>query len=136
MVLRMSDKDAKKAGLKAKKPRKRKEKDVEYQGDPWMEAMCRHHGLPYPDTEYRFHPTRKWRFDWLFGGVVALEKEGAVWTGGRHTRGGGFIDDMEKYNEAQILGYIVIRATPKQIKDGDIFPVIKRALGLDEPELP
>ena len=41
--------------------------------------------------EYLFHPTRKWRFDYAIPDhKIALEVEGGVWTGGRHTRPQGF----------------------------------------------
>lgn len=88
-------------------------------------------GLPAPLTEYKFHPTRKWRFDYYWPKEkVALEVEGAVWVQGRHTRGSGFIKDMEKYNEAAAMGIRVLRCTPQQLKKGEILPVLKRALGL------
>ena len=67
--------------------------------------------------EYKFHPTRKWRFD--FANIekhIAVEVEGGVWIRGRHTRGQGYIADMEKYNEAALLGWRVIRATPQQVR--------------------
>ena len=52
-------------------------------------------------VEYRFHPTRKWRFDAAFPSEkVAVEIEGGVWKYGRHNRASGFLNDMEKYNEA------------------------------------
>jgi hypothetical protein len=41
-----------------------------------------------------------------------------VWTRGRHTRGAGFIKDIEKYNAAAIAGYRVLRCTPKQFESG------------------
>lgn len=92
--------------------------------------MCRAFGLPTPTPEHRFHPTRKWRFDWYFGGPrkIALEVEGAVWTGGRHTRGKGFLGDVEKYNEAAILGFTILRCTPGQVKSGEAFTIVKRAM--------
>jgi len=58
--------------------------------------------------EVKFHPTRKWRFDFVVEGDIAIEIDGGVW-GGRHTRGGGFIKDMEKLNNATLLGYRVLR---------------------------
>jgi len=41
--------------------------------------------------------------------MIAVEIEGGVWTGGRHTRGAGFRQDMEKYNEATAMGWRVFR---------------------------
>jgi hypothetical protein len=80
-------------------------------------AACKRADLPLPVKEHKFHPDRKWRFDYYFsrGGVkVALEIEGGVWTNGRHTRGKGFIKDMEKYNAAQALGIYVVRCIPSE----------------------
>lgn len=74
--------------------------------------------LPDPVMEYVFHETRKWRFDFAWPDLkVALEVEGGTWSNGRHTRGKGFADDCEKYAEACIDGWQVIRATGDQIKD-------------------
>lgn len=80
-------------------------------------------GLPEPEREFIFHPTRKWRFDFAWPEMLlAGEVEGGVWSGGRHTRGQGFIDDCEKYNEAASLGWTVLRFPAIVITDG-------RALG-------
>lgn len=66
--------------------------------------------------EHKWHPTRRWRFDFAHPGAkVAIEIEGGQWTGGRHTRGGGYQGDCEKYNEAQIHGWVVFRLTGSQI---------------------
>ena len=70
-------------------------------------------GLPEPVAEYRFHPERRWRFDyaWPELGAVAVELEGGTWVQGRHTRGGGFEKDCIKYNAAVLLGWRVLRFT-------------------------
>jgi len=69
-------------------------------------------------SEYKFCDTRKWRADYCHPDKkIIIEIEGAVWVQGRHTRGSGYIKDMEKYNEAQKLGYIVLRYTPQQISN-------------------
>lgn len=71
--------------------------------------------------EYQFDFLRKWRAD-LFGNHYGLrclfEIDGGAWTRGRHTRGKGFIADMEKLNVAQMLGYRVLRFTPEQVLSG------------------
>ena len=66
--------------------------------------------------EYRFAPPRKWRFDFAWkADKVAVELEGGTWSGGRHTRGAGFEDDCEKYNEATRLGWRVLRFTSSML---------------------
>lgn len=69
--------------------------------------------------EYKFHPTRKWRFD--FADVdrkIAVECEGGVFSYGGHVRGKGYMNDTEKYNQAQIFGWKVLRyCTTKQIDE-------------------
>ncbi len=66
-----------------------------------------------PTAEHRFHAQRKWRFDYAFVAErVALEVEGGVYSGGRHTRPAGFLGDMAKHNEAAVDGWLVLRCTP------------------------
>lgn len=74
----------------------------------WRALTCG----PEPEQEYRFHPTRRWRFDFAWVDArVAVECEGGTWTRGRHTRGGGFEKDCEKYNSATAMGWRVFRVT-------------------------
>lgn len=81
-----------------------------------FERLLRSVGLPAPVREHRFHPVRRWRFDYAWiEHKVALEVEGGVWTGGRHTRGAGFTNDLEKYSEAAIMGWCVLRVTPRDL---------------------
>jgi hypothetical protein len=94
---------------------------------PMVRGLCRLSGLPDPTPEYRFHPTRKWRFDFAWIDVrVALEVDGGIWTQGRHSRGTGMLGDHEKLNEAACLGWRVLRTTPSGLKA--IVPVLLRAL--------
>jgi hypothetical protein len=82
-------------------------------------ALLKKEGL-VPVMEHKFHPTRKWRFDYAFPeSMVAVEVEGGVWTGGRHTSGAGFLKDMEKYNTALLHGWRVYRVTPKTLTSRD-----------------
>lgn len=93
--------------------------------------LCEVSGLPDPVPEYRFHPTRKWRIDYLFeanGRRVALEVEGGVWTGGRHTTGKGFMGDMEKYNAISTAGIVLLRTTPDRLMTAETIELVKQAL--------
>ena len=106
-----------------------KSKRTKYSGDPLFDRLCLLHGLPVPVHQYDgWHPERKYAFDYLFNGYVAVEKVGGVWIRGHHSRGQSQIDDMARRNDAQILGYIVLEFTPQQFDDGSAFAVIKRAL--------
>ena len=86
-------------------------------------------GLPEPETEYRFHPTRKWRWDLAWREYrVALERQGSTWTGGRHTRGKGYRSDCFKLAEGQLAGWLVLYATADMLRDGSAFDLVERAL--------
>lgn len=86
-------------------------------------------GLPEPVEEHRFHPVRRWRFDYAWPNKkVALEVEGGTWSGGRHTRGSGFEGDCLKYSEAAIMGWKVIRCTTKMMRECIYLDLVKRAL--------
>ena len=74
---------------------------------------------PPLEREYRFHPTRKWRADFAHLPTCTLiEIEGGIFMrkGGRHNRGGGYAKDAEKYLEAAIHGWTVLRLTEKQLE--------------------
>ena len=93
----------------------RTKKDAE---EAFLEQV-REAGLPEPEREYRFHPTRKWRFDFAWPEIkVAVEIEGSVWARGRHTRGSGYLGDIEKYNEATALGWRVYRVPAHDVESG------------------
>jgi very-short-patch-repair endonuclease len=63
---------------------------------------------PLPESEYRFHPTRRWRFDFAWPAQrVAVEVDGGQWRagGGRHNTD----QDREKLNTAAAMGWRVLR---------------------------
>lgn len=86
--------------------------------------------------EFKFHPVRKWRFDYAIPEhKIALEVEGGVWTGGRHTSSVGFMKDMEKYNTATLMGWRVFRTTPDELYRLKTLNLLKTAiLGVFDPE--
>lgn len=72
-----------------------------------------------PTPEHRFHPTRRFRFDyaWPDDGVrVAVEIDGGGFVGGRHNRPLGMEKDHEKMNLAVRMGWKVLRFTPRMLK--------------------
>ena len=85
--------------------------------------------LPPPLREFRFHPQRRWRFDFAWPAAkLAVEVEGGVYSGGRHTRGKGFENDCEKQNSAVLRGWRVLRFTGPQVKSAYALAVIESAL--------
>jgi len=84
-------------------------------------------GLEY-QREYKFHPQRHWRFDYaLIEKGIAIEYEGIYGKDkSRHTNVRGYAEDCRKYNEAQLLGWAVIRITNDMLKDGTCTKLIER----------
>lgn len=82
--------------------------------------------------EYRFHPTRMWRFDYaiLEPHKISIEVEGGIWgaAGSRHTHPAGFKADIEKYNQATLLGWRVFRALPEQIIKTALLDLLQEAI--------
>lgn len=84
--------------------------------------------IPF-EQEWKFHPTRRWRFDFaLPDKMLAIEVEGGVYSFGRHNRPQGYIQDMQKYNEASQLGWKVLRFTPQQVKSGYAINEVIKAI--------
>ena len=95
--------------------------------------IAAHFGVPPAETEFRFAPPRRWRFDYAFPAYkIALEVEGGIFIRGRHSRGAGMLKDMEKYSEAAVLGWCVIRVQPSALFAPSTFELIKRAIQLRE----
>lgn len=94
-----------------------------------MDGQLLQAGLPRPVRELRFHEAREWRFDFAWPtSMVALEIEGGQWVRGRHTRGAGYEGDCQKYSEAAIAGWLVVRATGDMVRDGRAVALVERAL--------
>ena len=75
------------------------------------------------EREYRFHPTRRWRFDFANPDLkIAVEIEGM---GGRHQTAKGFRLDIEKYDEAARLGWFLYRCTAQMVKSGRALETIE-----------
>ena len=91
-----------------------------------MAAILDSFGLSY-QREYRFHPARRWRFDFALPELkLAIECDGGGWSNGRHTRGKGFIEDCKKLSEAALLGWRVIRVTTVDLDDNSAWDYARR----------
>ena len=108
--------------------KKAKTEKTESAGEQLMALHLRAENIAFV-TEFKFCDSRRWRSDFhLTSTKVLIEVEGGTWTGGRHTRGKGYQDDCEKYSWAAANGWIVLRNTTGQIKNGMALENIKTAL--------
>lgn len=87
------------------------------------------YGLPNYKTQYKFHPDRKWLFDFAWiDKQVAVEIDGET----SHARYHQTRKDAEKRNAAKLAGWMVLVFTGEMIKqdpDGCIDQ-LKKALGI------
>lgn len=86
-------------------------------------------GGPKLTREYRFHESRKWRFDFAIPEIrYAFEVEGGTFAQGGHSRGAGYGKDCEKYNAAALAGWSVFRFDTKMVRQtAHLEPIIKSA---------
>jgi hypothetical protein len=90
-------------------------------------AWFKEHGLNAV-PEYQFAPPRKWRFDFAFENRVALEVQGGIFSGGRHTRGAALLKEMEKLNTAAKMGWRVLYCIPQNLCFMETVDMVKEAL--------
>jgi hypothetical protein len=97
-----------------------------------VETRIKQLGLPEPVAEFNFkglNGKRRFRFDFAWPSEgIALEIEGGSFNRGRHTRGVGFHNDCEKYNEAVLCGWRIIRADSSMVHDDSWIPFVELAL--------
>jgi very-short-patch-repair endonuclease len=97
-------------------------------GEEAFALHCRFENLE-PEREFRFCPTRRFRFDFAFPKQkLAVEIEGGIWTAGRHTRGSGYAHDLDKYNAAARLGWTVLRYTTQMVESGQAINEVLEVL--------
>ena len=87
--------------------------------------------LPEPERELKFHPVRKWRFDFAWPAYrVAVEVDGGIFSGGRHSTGPGLAADHEKRNAAIELGWRVLVFTSKDLTGARVITTIQQVANL------
>ena len=114
--------------LKKQIARAKRERDAEKTARA-IADYCAAHGLPAPVRELVFCGHRDWRFDYAWPDAkVALELEGGTFSGGRHSTGPGMRADMEKYNEAALRGWCVLRCETRQARSMKILGIVWLAI--------
>lgn len=94
------------------KKRSKAEKELE---DLWKKNT----DIPL-ESEYGFHLTRKWRFDFAIPDIkLAIEVDGF----GRHTSMKGFCADLVKMNNAVKLGWSILRYPASLVKEAPQYVV-------------
>lgn len=80
---------------------------------------------PLLTPEHKFHPKRKWRFDYAhLRAKIAIELDGGIFSNGRHNRASGFLKDCEKLNAAAAEGFRVFRLATGMVTPENIAPII------------
>lgn len=106
-------------------------------GDSYLEEVfdkgCFRYGIFGSVREYRLVPDRQWRFDRAWPKLrVAVEIQGGTYGGpdlSYHTAGKRYQNDCQKYNRAQMEGWIVLLADREMAGDYEfIVGVLKKTL--------
>ena len=119
----MTPAEAKKLAAKAKRERFENLFAIQLQGA----------GLPAYVRQYRFAQSlgRQWSSDFAWPTLKLLcEVDGGVWRqgGGAHSHPTNIVRDMEKQNDAALLGFLVLRFTTDQIKNGQALTFLARVM--------
>lgn len=92
-------------------------------------AALTYEKLPAPQPEFYFAKPRKWRFDYAWPEQrVALEVQGGIWTGGRHSRGAALLKEWEKLNTAAAKGWRLLYCQPADLTSLETMKAIRDAL--------
>lgn len=77
--------------------------------------------------EVTFAPGRRWRFDFAEPALkIAIEVEGGLYGGGRHTRAAGYQNDLDKYNAATLHGWHLLRFSTADVARGIALATTRR----------
>jgi hypothetical protein len=87
------------------------------------------------EREYKFYPSRNWRVDFLileYTGKptnILVDMNGGTWMSkSGHNTGNGIARDYEKSNAAQLMGFIYLQFTGKELDNLVALDTIKRLL--------
>lgn len=121
---RMTTEEFRKSGLQIRS----RSNSIDYKAE--LLRQIREAGLPEPEAEFKFHPERKWRFDFAFvEQKVAVEYDGGIISHlPSHSSVAGIHRDIEKGAEAQLAGWVFLRVTPQLVANGTALRYVKKAL--------
>jgi very-short-patch-repair endonuclease len=119
------------AVARAVKRKQKRSKGHEAEGD--FGFHVRAHKLPVIMRKLRFAESlgRRWEADYAYPEhMLLIEIDGGVWRrgGGAHSHPTNILRDMEKQNDAVLLGYQVLRFTTDQVRKGDAIEFLMRVL--------
>ena len=84
--------------------------------DDMFTRICKSLKIEKPEPEHKFVKDRRWRIDYAWPSIkLGVELEGGIYTKGRHVRGKGYANDMEKYNRMAEEGWCLLRYEPTKI---------------------
>ncbi len=101
-----------------------------------LEDLATRHNLKL-GMEHRFHPVRRWRFDYAFPQIkVAVDYDGVMFRSVGHNSLEKIIKDMERSNHAQLCGWDIYKANAKTVQNKEFFAIIEEAVSnaVDEAE--
>lgn len=115
--------------IAASRPKARARRDYKEE----LRDQLRVAGVPDPDTEFRFHPTRKWRWDFCWPDsryLVAVEYQGGIYNQGKqgHQTTAGIERDCLKFSWGAALGWRLLPINAGMVRDGTALDLIIRAL--------
>lgn len=93
-----------------------------------LELHLKAHKIPF-DRECCLIEGRKWRWDFLCAGTLAVEVQGQIWAKGGHTTGAGLTRDYQKANAVTVAGYRPLFFSTQMVESGEAIATIRAALG-------
>ena len=83
------------------------------------------------ERQIRFAAPLRFVADFVIGGELIVEVQGAVFSRGRHTRGAGYSADCEKNAAALARGFRYLQITSGQVSNGAGLVMIKASIARD-----
>ena len=114
--------------VKTSKSHRNKAPSVGSVGEETLAQHIRAYKMPEPVREYRFHPERKWRFDFAWPEIMLAVEVDGMHPSGRHNTRDGIAADNLKRNTATEMGWQVASVTTSQVKSGYAVNLLHRLI--------